>query len=242
MARVCVDGTYFEVDDDGQLTFIPGSVGLQAIVRYTTPGSSTFNKASWPRLRAVRVMCVGGGGGGAGANAPAGQAVARAGGGGGGYSESFIPASALGATTVVTVGAGGLGGVGDNDGQPGTATSFGGVVVANPGDGSLTNMPAGTGLATATGGRAAPPGTGDIATGGGNGYEAFRLGAGSLIGGAGGEGGGGYGHGGRAGGSNLAGGNANGFGGGGGGANSTGDNPLNGGNATGGLVLVEIYY
>lgn len=79
MASVCVDDDYFDVGDDGRLTLIPGREGLRNILTFKTPGSYTFQKASYPWLARVLVRVQAGGGGAAGARANANQLVAHPG-------------------------------------------------------------------------------------------------------------------------------------------------------------------
>lgn len=106
-------------------------------IYYTIPGTSTFTKATYPWLRAIKVICqgAGGGGGGAGNNNSRG-----AGGGGGAYSEKFITnISGLSASITVTVGAGGAGGAaGNNNGITGGSSSFGSEVVCAGGQGGVS--------------------------------------------------------------------------------------------------------
>jgi len=104
---------------------------------YYTSGSSTFTKADYPGLRALKIKCLGGGGGGGGAaTTGASQNASGEGGTGANYAESFILASALASSETVTVGAGGAGGTaGSNAGTNGGASSFGTLVVANGGAG-----------------------------------------------------------------------------------------------------------
>lgn len=244
MARVCVDGTYFDVNDEGELTFKPESVGYQQMLVYDVPGNYNFAKASYPGLRKIRVRCVGGGGGGAGADTnTAGTGVARAGGSGAGYSESTLDASVLGATESITVGAGGAGGAGsiNGPGSNGGGSSFGGWVFAAGGLGAVPNMAPGNTSATTTGQNGAPPGVGQIKTGGGPGGGAIRFTDQGMLGGQGGDAGGGMGQGGVARTFSTAGEDGKGYGGGGSGATSSGD-PNNGGNGAPGVVIVELFY
>ena len=98
--------------------------------------TTTFTKATYPWLRAIRVKCQGGGGGGGGvANPSAGNVAIANGGGGGAYAESFITnISGLAASVTVTVGAGGTAGAaGANNGGAGGTSSFGTAVSANGG-------------------------------------------------------------------------------------------------------------
>ena len=88
--------------------------------------STTFTKASYPWLRAIKVICQGGGGGGGGSDyCTAGEVGTASGGGAGAYSERFITDISLLASSVsIVVGAGGVGGPGgtsaSNSGSHGT--------------------------------------------------------------------------------------------------------------------------
>lgn len=112
-------------DDDTLLGYLPISNEggrLRNIIYMTESGA--YTKPDW--LKFVIVKGVGGGGGGGGCPATGtGQVALAGGGGGGGYFEKRILAEALAATEDVTVGSGGIGGVGVNPGQAGGTTSFG---------------------------------------------------------------------------------------------------------------------
>jgi hypothetical protein len=109
--------------------------GYQILETLYLTSSTTFTKATYPLLRAIKVTAIGAGGGGAGApTTGAGQVAFGGGGGGGGAAESFILANDLGASETVTIGAGGAGGAaGQNNGSAGGSTSFGTVCSADGG-------------------------------------------------------------------------------------------------------------
>lgn len=92
------------------------------VVYFTTSG--TWTKPAGLRYVVVQLQ----GGGGAGGGVPAGATFSNSfiggGGGAGSYIECLIPASSLGATVNVTVGAGGVG-VSAGNGGSGAASSFG---------------------------------------------------------------------------------------------------------------------
>lgn len=96
---------------------------------------TTFEKANYPWLRAVRVKCQGGGGAGGGTAATISeQSACGNGGSGGDYAEALLDLSALPASVNVTIGAGGKGVV-DTVGGNGGTSSFGNLVVAPGGIG-----------------------------------------------------------------------------------------------------------
>lgn len=215
-------GTFFEILPDGNLSFRRESVGLQQMIVDASAGVVQFTKASYPGLTRIRVRAIGGGGGG--------------------YSESVIDAAALGASESVTVGLGGNGGVGNDAGDNGGDSSFGGFVIARGGNGAPASMPSGTGEFTVSGAAGSSLGTGQVTAPGEPGGGAIRLAGGSLLGGAGGSSGGGYGAGGNARSSDQAGANGTGTGGGGGGATSRTGASFNGGNGAKGAVIIDLMY
>jgi hypothetical protein len=207
--------------------------------------SGTFNRALYPNLRAirVRVQAAGGAGGGAGATSAAMMSYG-AGGGAGGYAESFITDLGLvGASQVVTVGAGGTG-VANATGNSGGASSFGTLVAADGGAGGISkpNTALGGYLAGGVGGEGT---AGDLQLGGGGGNGGGALGnfgnggngGTAILGGGGNTGGTAAG---ATGGAGSAGKN---YGGGGGGAFANSSNPTArvGGTGGPGVVLVELY-
>jgi hypothetical protein len=106
-------------------------------VYYTSTGTSTFTKADYPGIKAVKVRVIGGGaGGGGGATCGVNEWAGGGGGGGGGYSEKYILATAIGTAETVTVGAGGnAGSAGNNNGSAGGTSSFGSHCSATGGSG-----------------------------------------------------------------------------------------------------------
>lgn len=140
---------------------------LNDILKITS--STTFEKADYPWLKAIKVKTVGAGGGGAGApTTGASETSLSRGGSGGGYSESFITDIAgLDSSITVTIGAGGLGGAaGQNNGNAGGSSSFGTAVIAAGGGAGISQVAGG--FPRLIGGLAgAAPGTGDITLAGG---------------------------------------------------------------------------
>ena len=116
----------------GDTVLAPGAPNVQVFA-----ASDTWNKPDG--IRAAMVEVVGGGGGSGGvALTGASQASASPGAGGGGYSRKLIQAADLGATEVVTIGAGGTGGAaGANNGVAGGTSSFGSHCSATGGSLSL---------------------------------------------------------------------------------------------------------
>lgn len=166
----------------------------------TTVGANTFTVPG--NVSSVSVRAWGGGGGGGGANEGGGE---RQGGGGGGGAFQFNSAIAVAGSVTVTIGGGGAagsGGSGDPPGDPGTATTFGGFLTANPGLGGTTGVsgtPLGTGGAGGAGVGAIVGGAGQNGLGaanggrGGGGAGDTNPGQSGALGGAGGTNGGGSG-------------------------------------------------
>lgn len=231
------------MNGSGLLTFKPGSVGLQQLLAFTTPGTSSFTKATYPGLRLVRVRAVGGGGGGAGAAiTPGGTSIVHPSASGGGYSESILLASGLGASETVTVGLGGAGSVGNVNGANGGTSSFGGFVIAPGGIGAAPWMIQGSFDYVTGGTLPGALGTGQIRTTGAPGGPGERSQTGTIIhGGDGGMSGGGLGAGGNGNTQQANGFNGTGHGGGGSSAGSTGST-MTGGTGANGAVFVELYY
>ncbi|MFI1787493.1 hypothetical protein ACH40D_03350 [Streptomyces olivaceoviridis] len=239
VSRACADGNYFEINDDGELTMVPGSMGLRQILTFKTPGTFTFKKENYPWLSRVRVIVQGAGGGSAGANAASGQCIVRPGGAAGGYAESLIEASALGATETIVVGAGGVAGTGNAAGSAGGSSSFGGFAIANGGDGGTAFQNSATSLDAVSGVTGTVANTGNvIASGGGAGGGAIRLSATQGLGGAGGDSR--LGFGGLARSTEGPGTTSRGWGGGAGGPVSYGA-AESGADGGGGIVIVELY-
>ena len=126
-------GNTLVLGGDGGL-FVPpaaAAAGALGMIVFLTTAGGTWTKAANPDANWLRVRVIGGGGGGAGATSAAAQAIARGGGAGGNYSESWVDVSTLGASTTVTVGAGGTAGAAANGaGGTGGTSSFGAVVTA----------------------------------------------------------------------------------------------------------------
>lgn len=113
---------------------------------FTTSGTDTWTKpikAKWIYVRGVS----GSGAGGSCALTGAAQCAIGGGGGGGGYFEKWIPASDVGDTEVVTVGAAGAAAAaGANDGGNGGSSSYGSHCSATGGSGGSGAAAAGSAI------------------------------------------------------------------------------------------------
>jgi hypothetical protein len=201
---------------------------LRQTVYFTSSGA--FTKATYPWLRAIKVIVQAGGAGGSGRAA---SNNSGGGGGGGGYAEIFFTdIAALPASVSVTVGAGGAGGAaGNNLGSAGGVSEFGTT-------GNAWRCRATGGL---VGGSISEAGSGGIGThgqfisgGGGSGRGQSGTPEVPGTGGSSRLGGGGRGVGGNAGEPGQI------YGGGGAGA-SVVSSAMAGGNGAPGIVIVELY-
>lgn len=240
MARVCVDSNYFNVNDDGQLTIKPGSVGYQVTISVLNLVPLNFQIADYPRAKWVFVEAVGGGGGGAGASDLTGvTGIAQGGGSGGTYCASWIDAATLPAIVPVIGGNGGAGGV-FADGADGTASSFGTLVVAPGGLGANDIMLASSTSGIGKGAPAPALGTGQVRRQGSAGGTAILVTAFHKTGGHGGASGW-PGAGGQGGANNEGGGLGQTFYGGGGGGAAAFNSSGAGGSGGAGQVRISVY-
>ena len=120
----------------GLVTGLARSGGMRYVDTVYFTSSGTFEKATYPWLRGVRVFVQGAGGAGGGASAPgAGNHSAGSGGGGGGMTEIFITNIAgLPSSVTVTIGAGGTG-VSGAAGNAGGDSSWNTTVIGGGGGG-----------------------------------------------------------------------------------------------------------
>lgn len=224
--------------------FAPGAVPVLRDIK-VYESNTTWSKPTDMQNNGFVVSIVVGGGGAGGwavATSGGGSLSSGGGGGGGGYSLKLIPASALGASETVTIGAGGVATI--SAAGAGGTSSFG----------SHHNATGGTGGSTGTAnGQGSQSGTGGVGSGGlinlrgQEGLNAWRD-TNRTFAGVGGTPAGGLGTGGNAyhgGSTNTAvqGGDGNKYGGGGGGAaNSNTQTARRGGHgAIGGVIVYEYY-
>jgi len=215
------------------------SIGMDVILRIFAANTTYVPSTN---LISAIVEVVGGAGGGGGAAGLAQQHASAGGGGAGGYSRRKLTAAQIGVSQTITIGTGGTGGVGNNTGGNGTATSFGALVVGNGGFGGKA-CSASASPDVGSGGAGGLAGTGDIASPGVPGVSGALGGGGASGGGAGGSspfGGGGVGVWIQSAATN--GNNGGGFGSGGAGATvANATLTANGGNGTPGVVVVTEY-
>jgi len=129
---------------------------MSSIVSQTFTASGTYTPTSG--MTFCIVEAVGGGAGGGGVVCDAAYALWAGGGGAGGYSRKVTTAALVGASQVVTIGAGGAGGA-FGAGSNGGDTSLGSICIAKGGSGGAGTSAAAFGQAGAGG----IAGTGDIA-------------------------------------------------------------------------------
>jgi len=175
-AKVGVDGSAVTTSIDYQLNT---GYRYHSTVYFTSSGS--FTKASYPWLRAIRVIVqAGGGGGGHADTTSAGQCSAGGGGGAGTWAQSFITdIASLASSVTVTVGAAGNGGLyaTSTAATAGTDSSFGSgaayEVSAGGGSGGVTITRSGS--AQGIGGNGGAGGVGDLVIQGGGGDGALVV-------------------------------------------------------------------
>jgi hypothetical protein len=223
-----------------------GTASYNFVTTLYVTSTTTFNKADYPWLRAIRVMCQGAGGGGGGCVATgAGQNAVAGGGGGGAYAEKFITDIAgLASSVTVTVGAGGTGGTaGNNAGASGGTSSFGALVSANGGSGGGGSIAVAPINIAQVGANGSTTGTGDLVISGScasqpwlfiSTYVNASIGGESVLGKSNAQGGTGSGANGQNGGNYGAGGY--------GGANAQNQaTARSGGTGGAGIVIIELY-
>jgi hypothetical protein len=171
------------------------TVGYRLVQTLTLTSSTTFTKATYSWLRAVKVRLVGGGGGGGATPAPpSGSNTSGNGGGGGCYAERLITdISGMSSSVTVTVGAGGSGGTAaTNNAATGGTSSFGSFCSASGGSpGILGSNSSSVGMtfpSDAFTSRGGTSGVGDLIIPGGQGGSGFMSGGnGNAMGGSGGS-------------------------------------------------------
>lgn len=226
--RVVSDGTNYQI--------APG-FGIKVVTQVFT-ASGTYTPTSG--MVYCVIEAVGGGGGAGGSTGEAGNIFVGGGGGSGSYSRLTATAATIGASQVVTIGAGGAGGAsGSNNGSAGGDTSLGSLCIGKGGGAGLYGSVSQIGR----GGAAGVAGTGDVVPAGNPGHAGFYNDVSTAIvisGGGGGDSA--FGGGGReiatgAGATNGENGGAYGGGGSGGGTNDT-TSGASGGNGAAGVIVV----
>lgn len=133
----------------------PASSGFNSIniKTFSTVGFATYTPSDGMKYCTIECWGAGGGGGGVGNSDPTGYVIGPCG-GSGGYSRKTVDAETIGASQIVTVGAGGTAGTAaPTGGGNGGPSSVGVLCIANGGRGGAGNA----------GGAGATAGTGDIA-------------------------------------------------------------------------------
>jgi hypothetical protein len=182
----------FTVDANGFVSSIASSSGFSSINVQTFATNNVYIPTA--SMAFCVIECTGGGGGGGGSTTPlSGQISCCGGGGSGGYSKVVASAAMIGASQVVTIGAGGTAGAaGGGSGGNGGTTSVGSICVSTGGQGASGSASLGAVAWTYSNGGNAGSGTsttsGAINVFGQAGLPGFGSGtAGIAIGGAGGN-------------------------------------------------------
>ena len=168
-----------------------GGTGYRYVQTLYITSSTTFSKASYPWLRAMKVRAKGGGGGGGGASTTTSSWSVGGGGGAGSYLEKLITDIAgLASSLTVTIGAGGAGGSGSATGSTGGTTSVGTGLSVPGGDGGWGGGAYADGtVAIRRGGvTSSAPSGGDVNAVGEGGHPGIGITSGTQVAGAGGSG------------------------------------------------------
>lgn len=233
LARIDVGAGVSSITDaditDRRVHAAPRS-GLAGIL--TIDADDTFDHGDFPWLRAIRIRGVAAGGGGG--SSGTGGGTGGAGGGAGEGGEMFLTVDQLASSEAITVGIGGNGGASssDDDGDPGTDSSFGSHMVLAAGaggqHGASSQPEGGDGGSTGTGGdfrmsgKGGGLGWGGSARSGEGGDSMLGAGGKAEIGSAGGR-------------------SADGPGGGGGGGSRVASGGVGGGRGGDGRWIIELY-
>lgn len=158
-----------DITDNRSMYTLCGNAGtLREELVLTNTAGGTFDKASYPWLKSIRVRMVGGGGGGGGAGTVgvAGYISVGGGGGGGGYCERVFPVDEIPVgPNAWDVGTGGTGSTANAGGTDGGNTTFlgmtagGGDKGVGVADAEFGNQVEGSAGGTATGGDINIPGS-----------------------------------------------------------------------------------
>lgn len=139
----------------GSVCSVVYSAGLDSwVLVYASGGSATSGRLLGVKtftasgtyvptagMKNALVKVIGGGGGSAGIAATnSGQVSLTGGGSSGSYAEALVPSATVGASQIITVGVGGIGGVAAASGGPGETSSIGSLVSAPGGGGSPANV------------------------------------------------------------------------------------------------------
>jgi hypothetical protein len=140
----------FSVDANAFVSIV-GTSSLSVVIQAFT-SSGTYTPTAGLKYCIVEICGGGGGGGGVSATA-AGQVSAAGGGGGGGYSRGVYSNATIGASQVVTIGAGGAGGTsGGGIGSTGGTSSLGALQTASGGGGGNGSIAGATSFENGGGG------------------------------------------------------------------------------------------
>ncbi len=175
--KVVISGSYSLPSDPGeagQILNTSGSGQLSFGLNYTFnvqtfTASGTYTPS--PGLVNAVIEVVGGGGGGGGCSAATSSLIAcGGGGGGGGYAQKSVNAATIGASQIISIGAGGIAGTPSVNGGTGGTTSFGSIVSATGGSGGVSATAAATIIQT-QGGNSGIGVSGDVNIVGGGGRD-----------------------------------------------------------------------
>ena len=128
------NSTDFTVDGNGFVSITGGGGGGGVIKVNVQTFTSSGTYTPTVNMIYAWVQVVGGGGGAGGASIDGGDTAPSGSGGGGGlYASQVFSAATIGVSQAVTIGTGGAGGIGQNDGVDGSTTSFGALLTCSGG-------------------------------------------------------------------------------------------------------------
>lgn len=179
------DGSTVAFGAGGTVAYTTGTINTVKVQTFcpsgcstTIAGGATGTYTPSTGMITAEMECVGGGGGGGSAQGSAGNVYSGAGGGSGSYCRKLSTAASIGASRVVSIGAGGAGGAsGSNAGSAGGASSVGSLCTTNGGAGGDYSSVA-LAPSVAAGGAA---GTGDVAARGNPGGPGLNSSVLSIV-------------------------------------------------------------
>lgn len=155
-----------------------GGIGFAQVNVQVLTSSGTYVPSA--NMLYCIVELVGGGGGGGGSIGNSTSGAAGSGGGGGGYSRKLLSSASIGASQIVSIGAGGTAGTPNNSGSVGGTTLFGSIFSATGGSGGSVSITT-TGSSNALGAQGGIGINGDVNIPGSYGGTSTMANSGNAI-------------------------------------------------------------